>query len=573
MADAFGGLPVDLLGRVALVLAGAFALVVLYRSGAISRWRGALTARFVCGVPWGTAVVVAWLCFVYFVVQGAWEHPYDPLVVPFRSWSFFYPEGMVFAPFAHSGRGHLVGNLVGTLAFAPIVEYAWGHFATATANAAVDDPPADDEPATTRGWRRRPAGRVAIFVAAVFGVGLVTSLFVPGPLIGFSGVIFAFAGVALVVYPVATVLAILGSNALSLVYRSWTDPVSIAEASQRFISPPWSDVAVQGHALGLLVGIGVGVVLLRRRDRELDTARVLFAGVVYGVAQGLYLFFWPVGPSRFAMFRAVGLAAIVFFATLLAVALSGSDRRLVPDRWPSDSGLRNSLGGVTRPRAALALLLVPIVVLAAVAVPFNAVLIDDANVDSGVEVGDYRITYAEGVPDLSVPAIRLPVVNRQFRVERSGVIVVNEDRNVWEEVVPKGGLAFRGQARVTVGGLGWRETVSVNRTTWTVVDGGKTYTVYVRRPGEARQQVYIDDPVRVPAVLDGKRVVISPTGAGYELHVTRNESVLDSAPVPEPGTNVTLANLTVERRGTNLVASFDRTRITIARLELRERGN
>ena len=558
MAAPFGSLPLGHLSRLAVVLALGFALVVLARTGLLADWRRALADRFVAGVPWGTAVVSGWLLFVYFVVQGAWDNPYDPLVVPFRSWSYLYPEGMFFAPFGHGGRGHLVGNLVSTLAFAPIVEFAWGHYPRTTA-------------ASERRWLGRPAGRIAAFVAAVFVMGLLTSLFVPGPLIGFSGVVFAFAGAALVVAPLPAVVAILGSNVLSLLYRAWIDPVRIAEAQQRFIVPPWADVAIHGHALGLLIGIAAGIWLLRRTDETPDLAHVWFAGLVFGVAEALWAFFWSVGPGRFALFRGVGFAAIVFFATVLIVAVGGSERRLLPAGIGPKSGTRSRLAGITRRRAALVLLLIPVVGLAAVAVPFNLVSVDDPTIDDGVRVGDYRVTYAEDVPDLSIPPLRVPILDRELRVERSGVIVVNERRHIWEAVIQKGGLAFRGTGRVTVGGLGWRETVYVNRTTWTVVDGGATYTVYVRRPGEPRKQVYIDDPVVVPAVLDGKRVSIRPSREGYRLAVFRNETTLAQAPMPGPGENVTLSNLTFSREGTGLVASFDRTRIHVANLKLKDR--
>ncbi|MEF8775148.1 MAG: rhomboid family intramembrane serine protease [Haloarculaceae archaeon] len=558
MAAPIESITVALLSRLGLILALAFAVVVLARADVLSGWRRTLTARFVAGVPWGTAIVVGWLLFVYFVVQGAWAHPYDPLVVPFRSWSYLYPEGMFFAPFAHDGRGHLVGNIVSTLAFAPIVEFAWGHYARSEAS--VDQP-----------WLGRPAGRIAAFVGAVFVMGLLTSLFVPGPLIGFSGVVFAFAGAGLVVAPLQTVVAILASNVFSLFYRAWIDPVRIAEAQQRFIVPPWADVAIHGHALGLLVGIAGGIWLLRRTGDTADLAHVWIAGLVFGVAETLWAFFWSVGSGRFALFRGVGLAAVVFFASVVVVAVGGSERRVLPPGLLERPGPLRGLAGLSRRRAAFVLLVGPVLVLAAVAVPFNLVAIDDPDLDDGVEVGSYRVTYAEDVPDRIVPDISLPFVDGDFRIERSGVIVVNDRRHIWEAVIKTGGLAFRGTGRVTVGGLGWRETVYVNRTTWTVVDGGATYTVYVRRPGEPRKQVYIDDPVVVPAVLDGKRVTIRPTAEGYRLAVSENETTLAQGPMPGPGENVTLANLRFAREGASLVASFERTRIHVANLKLKDR--
>mgnify|MGYP000336129545 FL=1 len=92
------------------------------------RWGARLRSRFLVGVPWGTLVSVGGVLAVYLFVQGGWSHWHAPVTIPFRAWSYFYPLGMMTAAFSHSGSGHLIGNLVGTLVLAPIAEYAWGHF-------------------------------------------------------------------------------------------------------------------------------------------------------------------------------------------------------------------------------------------------------------------------------------------------------------------------------------------------------------------------------------------------------------------------------------------------------------
>ena len=562
MARPVEGLPLDAISLLALLAALGLSLLVLDRVGDRDHLRARLTERFYLGVPWGTVVVIGWLLFVYFVVQGALFHPGTPLVIPFRSWSYFYPLGMVFAAFGHNGQAHLVGNLLTTVAFAPIAEYAWSHYAVSTDAHLLGD--------RLQGPRRR----IPAFVAGVLGVGLLTSLFVPGPLIGFSGVVFAFGGLALVSFPLASVLAILGERLVSLFYHALTDPTSIAVAQQRFITPGWVGIAVQGHALGLLIGVVVGVVLLRRRAVAPSLPRVWFAGVVFSVSEGLFALYWLVGADRFLLFRALGLAAILLFATFVAVALSDPDRRFLPgvDLRPIPV-----LGPIAAARRQIAWSLVvgALVLIAVVAVPFNLITVGDPGGD-GVEVGDYRVTYAENVPDQSVANVPLidaipGVAGALSSVQASGVIVVNEKRNMWEEVVPAGLLAFRGHATVTVGGLGWRETVGVNRTAWTVVDGGSTYTVYIRRPGQGARRVFMADPVMVPSLLDGKRVRIRPTADGYVLDVTENATLLASVGMPTAGSRAQIAGLTFTREGRDLIASYDRTRIHIANLRLSER--
>ena len=109
-------------GVVFAVLVGAFALLRLSRPA--GRWGRTIRRRLVLGVPWGTLLVVGFVLCVYLFLQGGWDHWYNPVVIPFRAWSYLAPLGVAVSGFAHSGSGHLLGNLCGTLAVAPLVEYA-----------------------------------------------------------------------------------------------------------------------------------------------------------------------------------------------------------------------------------------------------------------------------------------------------------------------------------------------------------------------------------------------------------------------------------------------------------------
>ena len=118
--------------RVGLVAALVFAFAVVWYYEGRGRWRARLADRFVLGVPWGTLVTVAVVVGFYLFAQSGLEHWESPVVYPFVTWSYFYPTGILTAGIAHGSAGHIVGNMTGTLAFAPIVEYAWGHYPPAS---------------------------------------------------------------------------------------------------------------------------------------------------------------------------------------------------------------------------------------------------------------------------------------------------------------------------------------------------------------------------------------------------------------------------------------------------------
>ena len=114
---------------VAASLIGSIA-VVRWVHRPVRRWRDVARARLVYGVPWGSLVVIAFVLAVYLFVQSGLADFDDPVTIPFRTWSYFYPLGMATASFSHAGPGHLIGNLAGTAVVAPIAEYAWATIRT-----------------------------------------------------------------------------------------------------------------------------------------------------------------------------------------------------------------------------------------------------------------------------------------------------------------------------------------------------------------------------------------------------------------------------------------------------------
>jgi len=529
----------------ALLLAAVFSAYVLVYVWGERRPLARVRQRLLFGVPWGTAIVVTALLVVYYVIQGAGDLG-QPVVVGFRSWSYSYPLGMVFGPFAHSSQNHIVGNLVATVAFAPIAEYAWSHYPTRRGSHSFGD------------WLTNPFVRVGVFVLAVFVVGLATSFLIPGALIGFSGVVFAFGGFVLVTRPLLGIVALVAERVVRLTYFTVDNPVLFARGRTQFVTPYWADVAVQGHLLGLLLGVLLGVLVVRRQDVWPDVGRVYLAALVYGVAKSLWAVYWYLSGTEYVLFRGGGLAFVSVLAGLVAVAVAATDTAVV------------SRIDLSRREAAVGLLLAVVLAMGLAAIPYNTVSVTPGpEADTGVQVQDYTVTYVEDTPNRYIGAVRIPVVRDAFAVRTSGVVVASDRRDAWEVVVPAQRLKVRGQVRVPVGGIGWRETVVVNRTTWSVIDGPDTYMVYITPPDGQRTLAFRAEPAVVPTVINDSRIAIRPADPGYELAVSQNQSVVETARVPSEGTNVTVADIRFNRTGDRLRAIHDGTRVSIAKFETR----
>ena len=584
------------------------------------RWGRTLRSRFLFGLPWGTLVSVLGVLAVYLFVQDGlvrWRHP---LTLPFSSWSYLYPTGWLLAPFSHTGPGHLIGNLTTTLAVAPLAEYFFGHFPHARGRRSFES------------WRTNPYVRAfVLFPLGVFLVGLATSVFAWGPIIGFSGVAFAFAGFALVRYPLGTVVALSVQELVRTVYQALLDPVTPGAAREVFQTPWWYGIAVQGHALGLFLGVLLGVLVLYRRDETPSALRLWTGATVLGISMTLWALWWYRGGSTYVLYRGFGVVFVVAVALLFTVAAVAGDRPL--PAWPSrrrallgfdvllvlgwvawgalgssPAGLRTlSLGvaglrigavsalfgaavvavstgaalsserpllprSVTRKQAALVCLLVPLAAMVGVAGVVNATQVtDDAGVPGdgpAVSVGDYSVTYAESVPNEKVSVVDVSLFGETTNVETSGVIVVNPDREIWAVPVSKGRLAFRGRAGVRVGGIGWSEVVRVRRAGWSTVHGGTAYQVWLRGPDDSTwTHAFASNPATAGATLANRKVTVVPQGGAFLLRVTRNNSTLATVPLPKKGANATAAGLRFERRGGRLFAETNGTRIRIAATE------
>ena len=512
--------------------------------------RDRLRTRLLLGVPWGTLVAVALVLAVYLFLQAGISHWNDPVTLPFRAWSYLYPLGMVSAAFSHGGPGHLLGNLTGTLVLAPIVEYAWGHYPSERGAATFSSP-----------WTNPYVRAFVVFPAAVVAVGVLTGVFALGPVIGFSGVVFAFAGFALVHYPLTTVVAALGGQGLlRRTFRALSDPVLTGGVSASGPSPPWwAEIAIQGHALGLLVGILCGVVVARRRSHDPSAVRVWMGVLLFAVAQGLWAVYWFRGSGEYVLYQALGLALVAALAVVVTVAVTASERPLL-----------RGTGDVSRRTVATVALLISLAALAGPAVPTNALTVDDGATptEDAVTVDGYTVTYAEDVRNRMIPAVDVRLFGESTNVTTSGVIVVNRDRHIWTRAASQRALAYDGHERIRVGGVGWESTVDARRVGWSAVGGETAYHVWLRAEGDGPNHVFNSSSATAePRVASTNVTVVATERGGFRLRVTDAGEVVATEPMPQANESVTAGGVTFERDDDALFAVANGTRVRVAERE------
>lgn len=532
------------LAQVGVVLALLVSLgITLWVTRPHDEWKRRLRSRFILGIPWGTLVVLIWVLLVYLLVQDGITDWNNPLRLPFSSWSYSYPLGWFFAAFSHASPGHLVGNLTATLVLAPLAEYLWGHYSS--------DPGKRSSPS----WLTHPYVRAfVLFPFGVFVVGILTALFSWGPVIGFSGVVFAFAGFALIRYPIVTIVALSARSAVRTVHLALVNPVVVTEASPQFVRPSWAGIAIQGHALGLFLGIVAAIVVLWHRDTDErpEAVRLWLGSVLVGMALTLWAIWWVRGEDTYVLFRGLGVVLVFAFATVVTLGTLASDNRI----W----------GSITRRQVGVIVLLLPLLVMCFVAVPLNLLTVADAEPpESAVTVGDYAVFYDVDVENRFVSVVNVSVVNETTSVTTSGVIVVSEERDVWYRAVSRSELAFQGRATVHVGGLGWRDAVHVERRGWLVAGNDTVYQVWLEHDGD-RRHAFATNASTAHPILDGNRVAIGADGGTFHVEV-RNGGEVDRTEIPSTNESVEVGTLTIVRDDDDLIASYDETEVRIASKE------
>ncbi|WP_299268432.1 rhomboid family intramembrane serine protease [Halorientalis sp.] len=515
------------------------------------RWGHALRRRFVLGVPWGTLLTVAGVAAFYLLVQDGYRHPRRPLVLPFISWSYFYPLGVVTSPFAHSGLNHVTSNLVGTVTFLPVAEYAWSHF-----------PQSRGSQSFSR-LRDNPFVRILAVPGAAAGVGLLSGVFAFGPTVGFSGVVFAIAGFALVSYPLTSILAFLGARVANLVLQAVQNPFTVSRASEVFISPGWANIAIQGHLYGFFLGIALGGYLAVRRERLPGPARLWLATLIFAVVQGLWQLYTPLSGGRFVLYRAAGVALIFLLAVLVVTVVGAYDERTLL----STLGLPLSGRGLTvdlRARELAAIVLGAVIVSLSLTAVWTGLFVLDGGVDGDVSVDGYEVTYAEGVTDEYTSAFTVGPFGDGGRINTSGVIVTSESREIFYTAVGKRELAARTSATMVLGSPGRYERVVANRTSWNPVGNDSVYTVSLRHE-KTRRVAFTSEPSTARPRVAGRRVVIEPADRRFDLVVVTGNETLGRAQVPNVGTNVSAGGLAFNRTTDGgLFAFTNDTRVRIA---------
>ncbi|MWV64521.1 rhomboid family intramembrane serine protease [Halorubrum sp. JWXQ-INN 858] len=582
---------------VAVVAVVVAAVVVRRLDRPDGAWGRRLRSRLLLGLPWGTLLSVAFVVAVYLFVQGGLENPNRPVVIPFRAWSYFYPEGILWSGFAHSSRSHLTGNLLSTLVAGTLAEYAYGHF------------PRERGSSTFTSASANPYVRAFLFVpGAILLFGAVSSLFALGPVIGFSGVVFALWGFALVHYPIGTIAALTASTLVSVAHATLQRPVELAGATSSYGPPNWANIAVQGHALGLIAGILAAVWLLRWRRATspgaLPSAFVVFGTVLlFGASRRLWAVYWYLGNEQYELYRAIGLALVVLLALIVAVAVAGRDE---PVRLPSLRSLRSDggnrtdrsddggrstesgdavpslspsrsvapSGSMTPAAIGFVLVVLSLAVVAGPGVLPNLVTVGDEDLPGDpIEIDGYQVTYAEDVEDQMVNVIDVEAFGRSTSVSTSGVIVKNADRHIWTTAVSRGNLAHWEYRAVDVGGTGWRETVWVHRVGWVAAGGDPTYRVDTIHEGD-RSTAFVSPAARAEPRLDGRNVTVAAVEGGFELRV-EHEGANETAQLPADGDAVVLQGLRLVREDRAVYAERGDSRVRIAereRYEGRERS-
>jgi membrane associated rhomboid family serine protease len=534
------------------LLLGAATARRLDRSGV--GWGERLRRRYILGVPWGTVVTLGIVFGVYLIFQGGWSRPTDPLTVPFVSWSYLYPLGWLTAPFAHSGLGHLTGNVVATVLLGPIAEYAWGHYPRSRGSTSFGS------------LLTNPFVRAfVVFPVGVILVGLATSVFHWGPLIGFSGVVYAFAGFGLVTFPVTTVLALVARSVVSTTYQAFRDPVLTASPGPSFGGPWWAGIAVEGHLFGIVIGVVLAVLYLRWSDDDPPTAtRLWIASILVGFTLTLWAIWWYGPGNSYQLFRGPGVLLVLVLATVITAAVTASTRDLLPRFGP----IRTITVGVTRRRAATLMLVLALTTMGAIAIPVNLTTVQSGSPpDGAVEVRDYAVFYAEGVRNENVPAVDVSFFGASTNVTTSGVIVVNRERHLWTRQVSAGSLAFFGFTSVRVGGTTWSETVDILRQGWVPRGGDPVYTVSLRPPDGEWRQTFASDGHMAEPTIAGRNVSVHVSEGNFVLNVSSDGEELARVPIPGENESVEAGGLTFERTGRQVVVIEDGTRLVIAQHE------
>lgn len=566
---------------------------LLWVLGGGHRWRVAAADRLVYGLPIGSILTVGIVVSTYLLLQDGLWFWNEPLVLPFVSWSWLYPLGLLTAGITHGSPSHLLSNMTATLAIAPIAEYAWGHY-TEDRNG--------PSTLTSSPWVRA----VLLFPLVLLVAALLTSIFALGPGIGFSGAVFAIIGFALIMRPVWTLIGILASSALATLYQAIQQPVLRETIAAGPPTPPaWAGIGFHAHAIGFLGGVLIAIWVQYRRDQSPSFGRIGLATLGLGLVQGLWLIVWPGGTETYVLYRGGGVLVLAGIALLIAGAAGGSERsfpwptgRLIPSArqlailwfafvWlgtlgvvvgsvvasvptatigvlavltggllsvPAIPAIRSSSWlhrPLSRRQTATAVLSGVVLVLLVPGVLFGLTVVDPTPEPSPrgdtVTINDYELTYTANATNPRQFAVG-PPANGTDTASYTGLIVTSEQRELWTMAIREDRLAYESTTTVVVGGVGWRQSVDVERTGWAVSGADTAYTVDLT-VNDTRTQAFTSAPVSVPGSLANTTVELVPADPRTQLRVTHNNgTTLGAVPVPRSSDQVAIGPIDVSTR-------------------------
>jgi len=153
-------------------------------------------------------------------------------------------------------------------------------------------------------------------------------------------------------------------------------------------------------------------------------------------------------------------------------------------------------------------------------------------------------------------------------VNSSGVIVSSDRRELWTVPVSEAKLQSIGRDRVILGGLGWRESVVVDRRGWIAVGNASIYHVWLKAENREAVRSFTADPATAEPTVAGRNVTMEGTDDGqFSLHVRHENETLGSSTIPAENETATAGGLTFHRKGATIVATHDGTRVPMFRRE------
>ena len=456
----------------------------------------------------------------------------------------------------------------------------------------------------SRPWVRA----VVVFPTVAFAVAFVTAAFSLGPGLGFSGAVFGVLGFALVARPLATVGGVVATSALGTLFSAFTQPVVRETIATGPPAPPaWAGVGFQAHLFGFLLGVLLAVGLCATRDERPPAAHLLPAALIVGLVQSLWLVAGG-GSEEFVQYRGAGVTLLIGLVIVVTVAAAGRGdplrhTRLVPNglrellagRLPSGRRVAAAwllvvvagtsiaavavvavgephfiaVGGAAvlalllsvpalppllparvhdgplSYRGGATLLLVGATLLISVPmVAFGLLVVDDPTIEGSdaVEVRDYTVAYVAEEPSPRASMVDLGGDPTTARTD--GVVVASDVREIWTVAERPERLAYEGDGAVVVGGIGWRETVEVDRVAWDVTGGSEAYAVDLDHDDRTVRS-YVGDPVTAAGELDGYAFAVAPTADGFAVELDRRGEPVATAAVPSPEESTTVGEFTL----------------------------